>query len=420
MRWTVAALGALFFALLGGVARAAPDSVEWVGSFDEAKKLAKERGALILIVLLVDEDSNNAQKTAFRDPLVVKASAPFVCLYANPMADHGETEVVVDGKKVRRCRDFPILACREHQQLWNDVRSNYSHLNTDSAGNSRMPFHFVIDPAGEVVTQIVNGSVEGGFDEVPAQMFADLLNQVTSVRGRGLTAEEHAKFTVKLAEAEKMAEAGNGRAALKICGEIVKANDRTVLAERAKALQAKLTAAGKADLARAAELISTEPAEAVALAEQVVENYAGSDLEKEAKSRLAEWKRDPKVKAALGEVAALKAARADLAKAEEFVGQKEYARALDLLDGVAKKLEGKSVGEQAKARAAELRADETIGPLAREQAAAKFCRGWITMARSAAGKGQTDVARSYLKRVIDEFPGTSFAEEAAKELEKLK
>jgi hypothetical protein len=154
--------------------------------------------------------------------------------------------------------------------------------------------------------------------------------------------------------------------------------------------------------------------------EEMQKTFAGTELARRAKKKLSELKRKPAVKAALSEIKARQKGEESLSKAEGYIEKGQYAKALKALDGVAKDFAGTPLGDKAKAAADELRADEEIMKVAREQAAAKYCKGWLSMARSFAKNGMNDKAKAKYQEILDKFPGTSFAEIAAEEMAKLK
>lgn len=402
-------------------ARAADDGVRWTPTIKDALKEAKDRGALVLVCETLDGDpACDGQKTEWKDPAFAKISRLFVCVYANPRRDHGTMEVTVDGKKVRRCRDAPTVTCDDHTSAWNEIYQNYAKLNTNSVGDMKLPFHFVLDANGEVVAQIMNGSVEGGFEAVPAATLVSQLNDLLRKFGKPLDGEEYAKLKEKLAEAERAQKGGESGKALKLCAEIIEANGKTTLADRAREIRENVAKAGEPALGEAFDLAEKDPLAALEKLEALADEYPDTDLAARAKKKIADLKNDPRVKKQLAELAAQKDALKQLARAEEYLKKENYAKALSLLDEVAEKYAGTAAGSKAKARAEALRADGEIMRRAREQEAEKVCKGWLSMARSYAKNGMVDQARAKYEEIIEKYPGTSFAEEAQRELEKLK
>ena len=112
--------------------------------------------------------------------------------------------------------------------------------------------------------------------------------------------------------------------------------------------------------------------------------------------------------------AALSLKRADdaLSRKKYDVAQKEYTRIVD-------KWPDTPSGKKAQSHLDRMQKDPSFSKEVRESAAAKKCKGWLQTARGLAKNDRVDEARRYYKRIIDEFPNTSFAETAKTEMDKL-
>jgi tetratricopeptide (TPR) repeat protein len=406
--------------VLASPALSAPEYVKWTKTLAGALAEAKERGSMVLVCeVLSGEASNEAQMGVYMDPAFVKASRNFVCVFCNPEPTP-EGEMVVDGEKITTSKAAPGVTSADHRRAYDEVQRSYADLNTDSTGATRFPFHFVADADGKVLEQIVNGTKEGGFDVVAADAFVAKLNALVSKFGKGLTADELAQCRKDLEAAKAAKAAGDLKGLLKSAGAVLAKSTKTQIADEARKLVEEASAGGEAALVEADGMLATDPAGALLKVEEVIETYAGTPVADKAKATLAEYRKRPEVKKAMAQVAARREAEKNLAKAEEELGRKQYARALDLFDDVAKKFPGTEQGEKAAARAAEIRGDESIAAEVREQQAAKVCKGWLSLGRTFAGNGQKDKAREQFEKVIREFPGTSYAAEAETELKKLR
>jgi hypothetical protein len=410
----------ILLCVLASPVLAAPEYVKWTKTFAGALEEAKERGSMVLVCEVVSgEASNEAQMGVYMDPAFVKASRNFVCVFCNPEPTP-EGEMIVDGEKIVTSKAAPGVNSADHRRAYDEVQRSYADLNTDSTGATRFPFHFVADADGKVLEQIVNGTKDGGFDVVAADAFIAKLNGLISKHGKGLTAEELVQCRQDLQAAKEAKGAGDLKGLLKNAEAVLGRSTKTKYAEEARKLIEEASAGGEASLAEADGMLAEDPAGALLKVEEVMETYAGTPVGDKAKAVLAEYRKRPEVKKAMAQVAARREADKNLAKAEEAFGAKQYARALELLDDVAKKFPGTEQGEKATARAAEIRADEAIAAEVREQQAAKVCKGWLSMGRTFAQNGQTQKAREQFEKVIREFPGTSYATEAEAELKKLR
>ena len=412
---------ALIVIFLASTAAQAAGGLKWARSLKDAMKQAKERGSMILICEAVSgEVSNDTQIAAYSNPSFVKAAKNFVCLFANPSPIPGREKIEIDGRQEQTVLNMPGVAMKDCVHAWNEIRVHYVDLNTNSAGDTKIPFQFVIDGNGKVLKEIANGTKEGGFGPVPASQLAAELNALTQQFGKGLSADEYDDLKGKIEKAQKAKEAGKLSAALRLCEEVLKKNDRCSLADGAREIRDAIIQEGEAQIAKADEMVGSDPAGAVVLLENMQKTFSGTALAKAARKKLSQLKRKPEVKAVLAEIAARRDAEQALGKADDYTAKGQYAKALKALDGVAKKYAGTDLGEKAKAAADAIRADEEKMAVAREQGAAKYCKGWLSMARSFAQNGMNDKAKTKYQEIIDKFPGTSFAETAAQELAKLK
>ena len=91
-----------------------------------------------------------------------------------------------------------------------------------------------------------------------------------------------------------------------------------------------------------------------------------------------------------------------------------------MLKSLARKYKGTKGAEKATARVAELEGDEEIAAKIAAAEAKKFSERSLRMGRNYAKNGMKDKAKAEFQKVLDKLPGTPSAEEAKKELEKLK
>jgi tetratricopeptide (TPR) repeat protein len=123
----------------------------------------------------------------------------------------------------------------------------------------------------------------------------------------------------------------------------------------------------------------------------------------------------PKVKGGLG----LAAGSSALAKADKLYESGEYAKALKEYEKLAKANKKSDVGKKARAKADKIKADKEIMAGINEAEAKKNCENWLEMARTLVKSDKDNEAAKYYKRIIDEYPETSYAETAKRELAKL-
>lgn len=123
----------------------------------------------------------------------------------------------------------------------------------------------------------------------------------------------------------------------------------------------------------------------------------------------------PKKKGGLGKAGGTEA----LAKADTLYKAGEYAKALKEYEKIAKAQKDSEIGKKAKAKAKEITSNKEAMASVKDAEAKKKCENWLQLARNLAKNGKEDEAADYYKRIIQEFPDSSFADTAKTELTKL-
>jgi len=190
----------LILLLLAASAAAGPAKApECVRSHEEAIQLARTRGKLIFLTVIVDDDAENRAviDNVFRDKEFLKISKEFVCAYANYQERHGQVKVKgPDGKYQARCADCPSITCADHRGLAADWARGFYPTS-----DARTPIHFVVNAKEELVDTIMNGNFEQGFNHVPAKEVVSRLKKLLDEHGRGLSEEEYKRMEGLLVDA---------------------------------------------------------------------------------------------------------------------------------------------------------------------------------------------------------------------------
>jgi len=186
--------------LLVASALAAPKAPRCVRDAKTALEIARTRGKLIFLTVIVDNDGENRMviDSVFRDRSFIKISREFVCLLANPHDQHGKVAVKDEktGKRVHRCADCPSISCLDHQNLAQNFARAFFPNNM-----ARTPVHFVINQDEEVVATIKNGDFETGFNHVAAKVVVTELRKILKKFGRGLSEVEYQGMLEHLTDA---------------------------------------------------------------------------------------------------------------------------------------------------------------------------------------------------------------------------
>jgi len=376
--------------LMTSSALGADAEIFWAESWKAAVAEAKERGAKIVVVLTMDgEAANDAQKEVWRnDKSVAKAAGAFVCLFANRGKEHGEEKVRVGGKQVLRCR---------------------------------IAKKFLTDIEGKVLEVFAVGSREAGFDLVTGPDLAGQLEAAAKKHGAGLDRGTIEKFKRAMASGGDLLAKKKYADAAARYAEVAKGAPKgmSLRADAEKKL-AEIAAIGQAGIEEGRALAALKKyGEAIARLELVKTEFAKTAAATEADKEIDAINSNPAVKKLMSDRAALAASAKLLASAQSAEKKRKWARALAKYDECAAKYGALPAGSAAKKRAAELRADEKVAAAILEASAAKDCRRWLSMAKNLINNGMNDKAKRELQKVLDKYPGTSYAEKAKQMLSKL-
>lgn len=110
------------------------------------------------------------------------------------------------------------------------------------------------------------------------------------------------------------------------------------------------------------------------------------------------------------------AAKTALAKADDLFKKKEYAKALKEYEKLAKVYKDTDVGKKAKGQVAKIKGDKSMMASVAESDAKTKCEDWLQTARMLAKSGKSEEAAKYYKKVIDQFPDSTYAQTAQAEL----
>ena len=179
---------------------------------------------------------------------------------------------------------------------------------------------------------------------------------------------------------------------------------------KAHILEIEELARKKLNDAEVKHLLREYVAEAAVL-EQVLNDFAHTKAARKAKSKLSLLSREPKAASTIA-----------FAKAKAEEDAENYGEAVRLYREIMKNWPGQIAALKAEYAIGRLTSDPEIAALLREHAefeASKVCPGWLNIAHNYRMNEDKDRAREYLQRVLDKFPGTTYAEEAKKKLAEL-
>lgn len=399
------------------------DGPQWVPSLRKAFEMSKDRGAPILVWCVGDADSaEKADHETLRHREVQKAMKGFLVVLANPVDTHGTQDGTLEGKAAKVCRLAPGIACSDHMRAWSEVYGSYADVMGDKSGNIKVPNHFVVGTDGKIVAAINNGTIQAGFDAVPPpQMAKGLKDALAKAGGPGLTDAQYAEFQKSLAAARTLVEGNRMREAAQVLRPLSEIRKNIALVVDARELLARVDREAAAAFAKANALLKEKPLAGVAGLDQVVEDYPGTESAESARKAVEAFKGSPEGKKALRDMAREKAGREELAKALDLAGPRgDDTRALRALDAVARKYAGLPVAEAAEARAAAIRNDPERMKAVQRAEDERAAKSALVLALGMRDGGRKEEARAKLAEILEKYPETDAAKEAAGLLEELR
>lgn len=188
-------------------------------------------------------------------------------------------------------------------------------------------------------------------------------------------------------------------------------------AELARRRLAEIDKLAADELAQAKKAIDEKAfAEAAGRLERLIAQFGGADAAVQARKLKEELTNRPEAKAVMRRATAERLYEQALADLDK----EDFGSAILRFETVVKDYGDQRVANDARQELARLRKDPKITRKANDQAAASQSTVWLSIARTWKANGRPERAKAYFEKVIKTFPGTSFAEDAAKELAELK
>lgn len=297
-----------------------PKLVPVVGTFEEAKKSAKERNVpLVLHLLLEAEEASDLYRTdVITNPALIKKSAECVVMIANNGTHPKQSiEEMVGGAKTKRdvCSVYPMFAsCAQHQRPFDELHA----LFHDPSGQLRCPQTFVFLADGTISLQVNNGAPPDPADLVGA------IGEAQTKSGPGLTQAQLDQVRKLLADARALMGSKSFAEAWRTWQSVLAITQRTVYGEEASRESAKALLGLQAELERiTAALVPGTAVKAYQELKAHAKTLAGTPLEKDVLARIKKTEQD---KSTQPEIAAWKLsveADALLGEARDLYEQKD-------------------------------------------------------------------------------------------------
>lgn len=278
-------------------------------------------------------------------------------------------------------------------------------------GVQGIPATFIISPEGKVLWT----GHPGGIDAPLAQAFKDHPPVLVDPKALadGKAAVEKAQAALK---------DGNAKAALAAMAKVpAAAKADKEFAAQAESVGKELAAAADKMLADVGPMVEAKQyAEAVGRLRELSAALEGTPAGAKAKKQLGELENKPEVKSAIAKAARGEKAQALFAAAQELKDAKNDEQAYPKFKGVAADYPDTDAGAKAADVVKEYEKDAAFVKRVTDSAASAKATSTLKVAQSYASAGRTDMARKKYQEVIDQYPGTSYADQAKKALAAMK
>jgi len=381
-------------------------TVDWCTSFDGAWVEAKERGCPVVLFFIQDGENENERMVSetFRDRSFQEVADLCVCLIASrgTAEEHREETVKTEEGERVVCKKYGTVTCLEHQEI-------------DKEGLLAFFDGYIDTP--HTIVMLPDRSIVGRYDDhVPPSDVIVLVKKALDETGAHLSRSEYLGLKGDIEEAEKFIKSRSYREAWKALEGVIKKRPTGLLLEKSTGLLDAIRKEGDESFADTEVKIKLEKyGEAVVILRKAIEVFDGTDVEKEARKRLAVLEKDPEVKRILKELEVEDKAAKLLEAAEKAVASRKYVAGADIYIQLVEYYREIPAGTTARTELKNLVTDARSAT-----AVKKFLEGEATKRLSRAdsylGNGLQDSAIKELHKILDLFPDTEAAGVAKEKL----
>ncbi len=282
--------------------------------------------------------------------------------------------------------------------------------SSNTYGVRGIPHAFVVDVAGKVAW---HGHPAGNGLEQAIQ------EQLRTNPPSLLSPEQKAEAMARLEKVRKALDEAHYLQAAALVAQIREPDRDPEVEKRVAAVRKQLTDRAEARLAEAGEHIDRKAYyEADEALREVAPLAPDSDLASKAAARREELHEDKKIHAAIEQGRREHRAAQALADLEKDAADMDPAARLKAYEALADAHAGTGAARAAASKARAIRSDKTLMAQITNQAAEKDCKGWLSMARNFLRAGMPEKATPYLRKVLETYPDSEFADQAKEMLDK--
>ncbi len=372
---------------------------EWM-NVDDPMKLSDLKGMVVVLYFWVSFHSGGERLIGY-----------MTAIESNPGLGRQQGVAVIGVTDADRKRTEPTL--NKEKVFFPVAVGSESHKDYQI---SRFPSIVVIDPEGKVAYAGTPSSVEELVKKV-----VEVVQQHPPTKTHPLEAP---KIYKQLDAAREALIEGSYRTAYKQASEAFEtAITGDTLKTRCEDFLDQLEALARDRVARVDPLVEQKKfSEAVKILRDTSRDFKGTVAARTAARRLEALRGD------FTEVAELlkgqekeNEARERLFGAQQLLRERDIGEAYEEMDKIAKEFPGTETADAAKRIMGRMEKHEAMSSVIRNHMAAQDCEAWLSQARSyIRSRRNLDKARQLLHDIIRKYPRTSYADQAAEELSKLR
>jgi thiol-disulfide isomerase/thioredoxin len=270
-----------------------------------------------------------------------------------------------------------------------------------------IPATFLIGPDGDVLWKghpaMIDKPLEDAFKNHPPQLVdPKAMSDATLALDRAESALKNEKYSDAFAALAKVPAA---------------AKKDPKIADRVADVQKSLESAADQMLSDADALVSSKSyAEAATKLRGIADSLEGSPAGTKAKQKLGELMKNPEAKAAIELADKSRKANDALAVARQLQTDKKDEQAYIAFKSVVTNYRDTDAAKTAAAAVATYEKDPNFAKRAIEKEVGGKAKSMLSLAANYRSAGRIDLAKKKYQEVIDQFPGTSYADTAKKEL----
>lgn len=276
-------------------------------------------------------------------------------------------------------------------------------------GVTGIPCTFIIGPDGDVLWRGHPGNIDGPLADAFAKHPPRLVDQKTLAQAKTI-----------LDSAEQSLKGNDAAGAMKLLSKFpTQARKDKAIDQRASDITKQLESFATTVLSQADALASEQKYTDAAAKLEEVSHLAPLPVAAKANEKLRKLMADPQARKALEAAEASTHADAALASARKLQSEKQDEKAYTAYKAIVANYPDTDSAKAAAQEVARYEKDAKFIKTVTSNAASAKAKSLLSMAQNYENAGRSDLAKKKYQAIIDQFPGTSFADQAKAAIKKL-